>query len=296
MRSSKTRAAPRTACATLNFRAVGSSMSLNDRQKTACVGSGAGEHEATPRGTGWARDRSFFGPLRNDCMLRLARSVPLVVGRRRRRRRVNPPPGTPSVGLDARPSNTTLRRAGEDVGRRGRHDRGERAFPSLTFNQPLLMLQAPGDDSRWFVLEKAAGERHARVRVFANTPNVATASTFCSVTVNANSEGGLLGMAFHPNLASNRQVFLSFTEGSPMVSRIARYTSCERRCDARHDDARERHPRESADRQPQRRAHRVRPERRLPLHRFRRRRRRRRSGQHRPRHDRPARFVFCAST
>jgi hypothetical protein len=80
------------------------------------------------------------------------------------------------------------------------------------------MLQAPGDDSRWFVLQKGG-----TVRVFPNTANP-TASNFISLTVNSNSEGGLLGMAFHPQWVTNRQVFLSFTEGSPMVSVVARFT------------------------------------------------------------------------
>jgi uncharacterized repeat protein (TIGR03806 family) len=96
----------------------------------------------------------------------------------------------------------------------------QRVFPNLTFSQPLAMLQAPGDDSRWFVVQKTGA-----VRVFQNTPNVATSSPFISVTVNANSEGGLLGMAFHPDWATNRQAFLSFTEGTPMVSTVARFVS-----------------------------------------------------------------------
>src|SRR6185436_20522382 len=87
------------------------------------------------------------------------------------------------------------------------------------FNQPVAMLQAPGDYSRWFVLQKVG-----TLRVFPNTANP-TASTFISLTVNANSEGGLLGMAFHPQWATNRQAFLSFTEGTPMTSVVARYTS-----------------------------------------------------------------------
>ena len=82
------------------------------------------------------------------------------------------------------------------------------------------MLQAPGDGARWFVVQKGG-----TVRVFQNTPNVTTASNFISVAVNADSEGGLLGMAFHPQWATNRQVFLSFTEGTPMVSVVARFTS-----------------------------------------------------------------------
>jgi uncharacterized repeat protein (TIGR03806 family) len=80
------------------------------------------------------------------------------------------------------------------------------------------MLQAPGDGTRWYVVQKGGA-----VRVFANTASP-TASTFISLTVNSNGEGGLLGMAFDPQWATNRYVYLSFTEGSPMVSVVARYT------------------------------------------------------------------------
>ena len=127
------------------------------------------------------------------------------------------PPG-PTVGLDARPSNLTCIAPAKTVAS-GTAIQLQRVFPNLTFNQPVAMLQAPGDDSRWFVLQKGG-----TLRVFPNTANP-TASTFISLTVNANSEGGLLGMAFHPQWAANRQAFLSFTEGSPMVSVVARFTS-----------------------------------------------------------------------
>jgi uncharacterized repeat protein (TIGR03806 family) len=127
-----------------------------------------------------------------------------------------PPPGV-AVGLDARPSNTTcLAPAKTPAG--GTSIQVQRVFQSVALDQPLAMLQAPGDDSRWFLVEKGG-----TVRVFANTANP-TASNFISITVNANSEGGLLGMAFHPDWLTNRQVFLSFTEGTPMVSVVARYT------------------------------------------------------------------------
>ena len=129
-----------------------------------------------------------------------------------------PPPGT-VVGLDARPSNLTCVAPPKTTGG-GATIQTQRVFPGLTFNQPLAMLQAPGDDTRWFVVQKGG-----TVRVFQNTPNVATASNFISVTVNASSEGGLLGMAFHPQWATNRFAFLSFTEGTPMVSTVARFTS-----------------------------------------------------------------------
>jgi uncharacterized repeat protein (TIGR03806 family) len=126
-----------------------------------------------------------------------------------------PPPGV-TVGLDARPSNLTCV-APAKTAPVGTSIQLQRVFQSVALNQPVAMLQAPGDDSRWYVVQKGG-----TVRVFANTANP-TASTFIALPVNSNSEGGLLGMAFHPEWATNRQVFLSFTEGSPMVSVIARY-------------------------------------------------------------------------
>ena len=39
------------------------------------------------------------------------------------------------------------------------------------FSQPTKVLQAPGDDTRWFVLEKGG-----RIKVFDNTPLAATAA------------------------------------------------------------------------------------------------------------------------
>ncbi|HEY5569547.1 MAG TPA: PQQ-dependent sugar dehydrogenase [Gammaproteobacteria bacterium] len=140
----------------------------------------------------------------------------------------NPPsPPGPAAGLDQRPSNLTCL-APSTNGGAGVDIELTRVFTSLPPNlsQPLAMLQAPSDASRWFVLEKTG-----RVRVFANTPNVAAFDAdFIDIpasfpTFNDASEGGLLGMAFHPGFATNREVFLSWTEGTPMVSVIARFTS-----------------------------------------------------------------------
>jgi len=131
---------------------------------------------------------------------------------------MNPPPPGTVVGLDSRPSNTTCVAPLKSSSNGGATIALARVFPNLTFSQPLLMMQAPGDDTRWFVLEKGGV-----ARAFNNTANVSATTEFVRLSVNANSEGGLLGMAFHPNWTTNPQVFLSFTEGSPMVSVIARY-------------------------------------------------------------------------
>jgi len=132
----------------------------------------------------------------------------------------------PTAGLDARPSNLSCVAPARTSNSAGNAIALQRVFAGIALSQPLAMLQAPGDNTRWFVLEKGSGSAGtARVRVFANTPNASAASDFLSLTVNANSEGGLLGMAFHPQWATNRHAYLSFTEGTPMVSVVARFTS-----------------------------------------------------------------------
>jgi len=119
-----------------------------------------------------------------------------------------PPPTPAPFGLDARPSNTTCvaqKRPVIDTG-----VKLQRMWAGLTFNQPLYLTQAPGDDSRFFVVE-----RQGKVRVF---PTAATAPAdlkdVVSVTVNANGEGGLLGLAFHPNWQTNHEAYLSYTRDS----------------------------------------------------------------------------------
>jgi glucose/arabinose dehydrogenase len=127
----------------------------------------------------------------------------------------------PSGGLDMRPANATCVAPEPSV------DTSValvRAFPNLSFAQPVAMLQAPGDDSRWFVLEKAG-----RVRVFRNDAAVeVTEADFIDLrgVVDDGGEGGLLGMAFAPDFSTSRHAYLSWTtQGAPMVSIVARFTS-----------------------------------------------------------------------
>jgi glucose/arabinose dehydrogenase len=95
-------------------------------------------------------------------------------------------------------------------------------FTNLTFSQPLGLFQTPGDSSRWYVMERAG-----RVRSFENTPNVASFDADLidiRSRVSTSGEGGLLGMAFHPDFASNGEVFFSWTEtGAPLISFISRF-------------------------------------------------------------------------
>src|SRR5712671_4991898 len=81
------------------------------------------------------------------------------------------------------------------------------AFAGLRFQAPLQVLQAPGED-RFFVVEK-----RGTVQAVSGTAR----STCLDIRTRVNSapqEAGLLGMAFHPRWAQNRQVFLNYTAPS----------------------------------------------------------------------------------
>lgn len=99
-----------------------------------------------------------------------------------------------------------------------------RAFSNLTFAAPVAMKQAPGDPSRWFVVEQAG-----LVRVFANDSAVTSTQDFVDLRsrVNFSGEAGLLGMAFHPDFATNGRVFFNFSEsvGGGIRSVTAEFTS-----------------------------------------------------------------------
>ena len=101
-----------------------------------------------------------------------------------------------------------------------------RVFPALTFNMPVAAVQAPGDASRWFVVEQ-----QGKVRVFANQSDVMSASDWIdlSASVTCCGETGLLGIAFHPSYPADPRVFLSYTTtiGAQLVSRLSEYRSAD---------------------------------------------------------------------
>jgi uncharacterized repeat protein (TIGR03806 family) len=136
------------------------------------------------------------------------------------------PPAPVSSGLDARPSNTTCL-AGDPPG--GVAITQQRVFPNLPpFTQPVAMLQAPGDPAHWYVVQKTG-----QVLVFDNTRDVSTTRVFIDISGRLNSlpdvendERGLLGMAFHPDWATNRRAFLYYTgTTTTLVDRLTEYRS-----------------------------------------------------------------------
>jgi glucose/arabinose dehydrogenase len=96
----------------------------------------------------------------------------------------------------------------------------ERVFEQVSMLQPVAMLQALGDTSRWFVVEQ-----QGVVRVFPNMANVTNADVgvFADIRTRVvdGGERGLLGMAFHPDFGNgNFEVFLSYTRMSGMLESV----------------------------------------------------------------------------
>jgi glucose/arabinose dehydrogenase len=95
-------------------------------------------------------------------------------------------------------------------------------FPSLAFNTPVSLQQAPGDATRWFVVEQAG-----TIRTFANDNGATATLTFLDISAQVISGGerGLLGMAFHPDFPSTPEVFVSFTGAPDLTSYVSRFSS-----------------------------------------------------------------------
>jgi glucose/arabinose dehydrogenase len=101
----------------------------------------------------------------------------------------------------------------------------QQVFSGLTFSSPVAMLQAPGDNMHWFVVEQGG-----RVRVFDNNAMATTAQNFIDITsrVTSGGETGLLGMAFHPNFPTDQRVFLFYSHNDAtlgLVSRLSAFTT-----------------------------------------------------------------------
>ena len=124
----------------------------------------------------------------------------------------------PAVGLAQRPGNADCVAPPRPTGN-----------ASVTAEDPFLaspgfeaitkILQAPGDGSRWFVVEQAG-----RVRVF-DAASPASPATYVDIAARVRSEGGeegLLGMAFHPDFPATPEIFLSYTAGSTSSARQSR--------------------------------------------------------------------------
>ncbi|MFO0595835.1 MAG: PQQ-dependent sugar dehydrogenase [Myxococcaceae bacterium] len=127
---------------------------------------------------------------------------------------------------DARPANPTCRASAPPPGPSAVTT--QRAFPNLSFNAPLLLISPPHQPTRVVVLE-----RDGTIQRFPYDQAAATADVvqMLDITgrVDTSGEGGLLGIAFHPDWPNTPEVFLSYTAtgGStwPLTTTLSRFRS-----------------------------------------------------------------------
>ncbi len=106
------------------------------------------------------------------------------------------------------------------------------AFPNLSFTSPVFLTHSNDGSNRIFVVEQPGV-----IRVFDNDSTANSTSIFLDIRSRVDDSGnemGLLGLAFHPDFASNGFLFVNYTTSSdgPRRSVISRFSSDGNQADA----------------------------------------------------------------
>lgn len=89
------------------------------------------------------------------------------------------------------------------------------------FSRPVFATEAPGEPGRLYVIEQHTG----RIRILNTDTGTIDSTPFLTVNgISTGNEQGLLGLAFHPNFATNGQFFVHFTD-TTRATRVRRYTA-----------------------------------------------------------------------
>jgi glucose/arabinose dehydrogenase len=97
------------------------------------------------------------------------------------------------------------------------------AFPSLSFTRPVDLQSPPDNTNRIFVVEQAGV-----ISVFPNDKAAASKKTFLDIRRKVDDQGneeGLLGLAFHPDYATNGYFYVNYTAESPNRTVVSRFTA-----------------------------------------------------------------------
>ena len=94
-------------------------------------------------------------------------------------------------------------------------------LPGLAFPVGMALAQ----DGRVFFNERLTG----RIRII-NPQWQLVPTQFCQITIAANGEQGLLGLALDPDFTNNRFVYVYHTASSPLRNRVVRYTESSGSC------------------------------------------------------------------
>ncbi len=106
----------------------------------------------------------------------------------------------------------------------------EVVYPNLKFDRAVQALQRPGDDSRWYVVEQD-GEIWTWDAADSEVEEPDLFLDLTGVVDDGPNEAGLLGMAFHPDFATNGEYFLSYTApgtgDAALTSTVSRFVSAD---------------------------------------------------------------------
>jgi glucose/arabinose dehydrogenase len=96
----------------------------------------------------------------------------------------------------------------------------QNAFPSLSFSAPIDFQIAEGLADTVFVVERAG-----TIQRFHNDPETSEMRQVLDIRsrISTSGEGGLLGVAFHPDFIQNGYLFVHYTASSPFRSVFARF-------------------------------------------------------------------------
>jgi len=126
---------------------------------------------------------------------------------------VQQPTQTPPGGTDNNPPTTPPTPTGTGLAPNCEASAGP--VPNLTLQlvasgltRPLYVTQAPGDDARLFIMEKSGNVRVVLNGELQQTPFISVGNM---LTDDGDREQGLLGMAFHPDFATNGLFYLHFS-------------------------------------------------------------------------------------
>jgi glucose/arabinose dehydrogenase len=92
-----------------------------------------------------------------------------------------------------------------------------------TVSAPIFVTHAPGDTSRLFIVERGGS-----IRILNLNTGLLERGTFLTTPVDVSGEGGLLGLAFHPDYFNTGtpgfgKFYLNATTGSPFTTRIREF-------------------------------------------------------------------------
>lgn len=118
------------------------------------------------------------------------------------------PDAPPAVyGLETRPANAACRAFTEPPA--SGSFRLAKRFPNVTPKDPVGLVQRPGDNTRWYVLE-----REGRILHFPNRPDVAATDVKVALDLRAvtyaTSDCSLASLAFPPDFATSKRAYVAY--------------------------------------------------------------------------------------